>query len=48
MEPYEKFLSGGSTFIVTARPTNPIILSQITLYKPTDVPALLNLSAEVR
>ncbi len=48
MEPYEKFLSGGSTFIVTARPTNPIILSQITLYKPTDVPALLNLSAEVQ
>jgi len=48
MEPYEKFLSGGSTFILTARPTEPINLSQINLYKPTDVPALLNLSAEVQ
>jgi len=48
MEPYEKFLSGGSTFILTAHPTQPINLSQIDLYKPTDVPALLNLSAEVR
>ncbi len=47
MEPYEKFLSGGSIFIITARPTQPINLSQINLYKPTDVPALLNLSAEV-
>ena len=47
MEPYEKFLSGGSTFILTASPTQPINLSQINLYKPTDVPALLNLSAEV-
>ena len=47
MEPYEKFLSGGSTFILTARPTQPINLTQINLYKPTDVPALLNLSAEV-
>ncbi len=48
MKPYEKFLSGGSTFILTARPPQPINLSQIDLYKPTDVPALLNLSAEVQ
>ena len=48
MDPYEKFLSGGSTFILAARPTEPVNLSQINLYKPTDVPALLNLSAEVQ
>ena len=48
MEPYEKFASGGSNFILTAKPNEPIGLSQIDLYKPSDVPALLNLSAEVR
>lgn len=48
MEPYKKFLSGGSRFVLTARPTEPIGLSQIDLYKPTDVPALLNLRAEVQ
>ncbi len=48
MKPYEKFLSGGSSFILTARPPHPINLSQIDLYKPSDVPALLNLSAEVQ
>lgn len=48
MIPYEKFLSGGSKFILTAEPNEPISLSQIHLYKPADVPALLNLSAEVQ
>ena len=48
MIPYQKFLSGGSKFILTAQPNKPISLSQIDLYKPTDVPALLNLSAEVQ
>jgi hypothetical protein len=48
MIPYQKFLSGGSKFILTAAPNEPVNLSQIDLYKPTDVPALLNLSAEVR
>ena len=47
MVPYQKFLSGGSKFIITAKPNEPINLSQIDLYKPEDVPALLNLSAEV-
>ena len=47
MVPYQKFLSGGSKFIITAKPNEPISLSQIDLYKPEDVPALLNLSAEV-
>jgi hypothetical protein len=45
--PYQKFLSGGSKFVLTAKPNEPISLSQIDLYKATDVPALLNLSAEV-
>jgi hypothetical protein len=47
MEPYEKFLAGGSRFVLTAKPSEPITLTQIDLYKPEDVPALLNLSAEV-
>ena len=45
--PYEEFLNGGSKFVLTAKPTEPIALSHIDLYKPSDVPALLNLSAEV-
>jgi hypothetical protein len=48
MVPYQKFLSGGAKFILTAKPNEPISLSQIDLYKPEDVPALLNLSAEVQ
>ena len=48
MIPYQKFLSGGSKFILTAEPNEPISLTQIDLYKPTDVPALLNLSAQVQ
>lgn len=47
MVPYEKFLAGGSKFVLTAKPNEPISLSQIGLYRPEDVPALLNLSAEV-
>lgn len=46
MDPYTEFISGKSTLIVTAKPNDPITLSQITLYKPSDVPALLQLSAE--
>ncbi len=47
VEPYKEFLSGKSTFIITAKPNEPINLSQIDMYKPSDVPALLNLSGEV-
>lgn len=47
VEPYKEFLNGKSTFIITAKPSEPINLSQIDLYKPSDVPALLNLSGEV-
>lgn len=44
--PYKEFLAGKSTFVLTAKPSEPISLSQIDLYKPSDVPALLNLSGE--
>ncbi len=47
MEPYKEFLAGNSTFILTAKPSKPVSLTQIDLYNPSDVPALLNLSGEV-
>ena len=43
--PYEDFLRGGTSLVITAKPREPISLSQIKLYKPSDVPALLDLSA---
>lgn len=46
IDPYKEFLTGKSTFVVTAKPNDPVSLSQIGLYKPSDVPALLQLSAE--
>ncbi|MDH3351508.1 MAG: hypothetical protein OEM60_07325 [Gammaproteobacteria bacterium] len=48
LDPYKEFLLGKSTLIVTARPTEPVAFSQIDLYKPSDVPALLNLAAIAR
>ncbi len=48
LEPLEEFLNGGQALVFTADPNDPVALSQITLYKPSDVPALLQLSAEVR
>ena len=48
LEPYKEFLSGKSTLVVTAQPNEPIAFSQIDLYKPSDVPALLNLAAIAR
>lgn len=48
IEPYRDFLRGKSTFIIRAEPSEPVNLSQIGLYKPSDVPALLNLTAEAR
>ena len=47
LDPYREFLEGKSTFILTAKPNEPISLTQIDLYKPEDVPALLNLTGEV-
>lgn len=46
IEPYTEFLEGKSTLIITAKPNEPMSLAQIGLYKPSDIPALLNLSAE--
>lgn len=48
IEPYKDFLTGKSTFVIRAAPWEPVNLSQIDLYKPGDVPALLNLTAEAR
>ena len=49
MGPFNEFLDGGRRSLVfTAKPTEPVTLSQIKLYKPSDVPALLQLTAEVR
>jgi hypothetical protein len=45
LDPYLEFIGGKSRLIVTARPNEPIAFSQIDLYKPSDVPALLNLEA---
>ena len=48
LDPYKEFLKGKKTLVVTARPNDPIAFSQIDLYKPSDVPALLNLAAAAR
>ncbi len=45
IDPYMEFIVGKSTLVVTAKPNVPIAVSQIDLYKPSDVPALLNLKA---
>ncbi len=46
IDPFTEFLGGKSTLIVTAKPSEPVSISQISLYHPSDVPALLDLSAE--
>ena len=46
VEPYKEFISGKTTLVVTAKPREPIAMSQIDLYAPADVPALLDLKAE--
>ena len=45
VEPYKRFLDGKPTLIVTAKPREPLDLADISKYKPSDVPALLNLEA---
>lgn len=45
IEPYTEFLKGKSTLVITASPNEPVALSQIDLYRPSDVPALLQLEA---
>ena len=48
VEPYKEFLRGKSTFVLEAKPHEPVTMSQIGLYKPSDVPALLNLTASAQ
>lgn len=45
LTPYLQFLNGKERITITAKPNSPIALSQIDLYKASDVPALLNLEA---
>lgn len=45
LTPYEEFLAGKQRIVITAKPNEPIAMTQIDLYKPSDVPALLNLEA---
>lgn len=46
MEPYTDFLLGKQRFTLTAAPPKPVDLTRVSLYKPSDVPNLLNLMAE--
>jgi hypothetical protein len=46
IEPYTQFLRGKQRITITSRPSRPVDLTQIGLYKPSDVPNLLNLTAE--
>jgi hypothetical protein len=45
-QPYTDFLLGKQRFTITAEPARPVDLTRISLYKPSDVPNLLNLTAE--
>ena len=46
LEPYTSFLSGKQRFTLTSAPPKPVDLTRVSLYKPSDVPNLLNLAAE--
>lgn len=46
IDPYVEFLNGKDRFVITAQPIEPVNLLQLGMYKPSDVPALLNLTAE--
>ena len=46
LDPYLQFLNGKQRITITAKPNEPIAMSQIDLYKASDVPALLNLEAQ--
>lgn len=45
IDPYKQYLAGKPTLTVTAKPREPLDLARISRYKPSDVPALLNLEA---
>ena len=44
---YRQFVTSGSEFVIAARPVEPAKLSNLALYAPDDIPALLNLSTQV-
>jgi len=46
IQPYTDFLLGKQRFTLIAQPPKPVDLTQLRLYKPSDVPNLLNLTAE--
>jgi hypothetical protein len=46
IEPYTDFLLGKQRFRLLSQPPRPIDLTRLSLYKPSDVPHLLNLTAE--
>jgi hypothetical protein len=46
LQPYTDFLLGKQRFTLIAKPPRPVDLTQLSLYKPSDVPNLLNLTAE--
>lgn len=46
MQPYTDFLLGKQRFTLLSKPTRPVDLTRLSLYKPSDVPNLLNLTAE--
>jgi hypothetical protein len=46
IQPYTDFLLGKQRFTLIAQPPKPVDLTQLSLYKPSDVPNLLNLTAE--
>jgi hypothetical protein len=46
IQPYTDFLLGKQRFTITSKPVRPVDLTRISLYKPSDVPNLLNLAAE--
>src|SRR5688572_29966515 len=46
IDPYTEFLRGKRRFTLTSAPHRPVDLTTVSLYKPSDVPNLLNLMAE--
>jgi hypothetical protein len=46
LAPYTDFLLGKQRFTLTSDPVRPVDLTRLSLYKPSDVPNLLNLTAE--
>lgn len=45
IDPYKEYLTDKTTFVATIKPRQPVYLAEISRYKPSDVPALLNLEA---